>query len=98
MSFLKKLFGGTGGGGESAQAAEPVDYKGFAIYPEPIKEGGVFRVSARIEKNIDGELRSQRLVRADTVNVKDDAMQAGVTKSKQVIDEQGDRLFDGPNA
>ena len=55
MSFLKKLFGG--GGGSSAAPAEM--HNGFAIYAEPLKDGGTYRIAARIEKEIDGELKVQ---------------------------------------
>ena len=55
MSILSKLFGGSGA---SKPAADPVVYEGFAIYPEPIAEGGQHRIAARIEKEIGGELKS----------------------------------------
>lgn len=97
MSFLKKLFGG-GGGDSAAAEAEPVEYKGFSIYPEPINEGSVHRIAARIEKEVDGEVKSQRLIRADTTTSRDEAASISETKARQVIDEQGDRLFNGPNA
>lgn len=99
MSFLKKLFGGGNGGGDGgASKAEPVEHNGFQIYAEPIKEGSVFRIAARIEKLVDGEARSQQLIRADTTNSQDEAIDSSVRKAKQVIDEQGDRLFDGQSA
>ena len=51
MSFLKRLFGGGSGdsGGSREPAAEAEDYNGFRITPEPIPEGGQFRLAARIE-------------------------------------------------
>ncbi len=94
MSFLKKLFGGGG----AAKAAEPVEYEGFAIYAEPIDEGGVFRVAARIEKTVDGETRSAQMVRSDTLNGRDAAIEATINKAKQVINERGNVLFDSPRA
>ncbi len=97
MSFLKKLFGG-GDGSAGAPSVDPVEYEGYAIYPEPIKEGSVFRISARIEKTIDGAHKTQTLVRADTVNSVEAANDMSVNKAKQVINERGDKLFDGPNA
>ena len=66
MSFFKKLLGG--GKEHGGPRFDPVDHNGFTIYPDPIPEGGVFRVAARIEKLVDGETRSQGLVRADTAN------------------------------
>lgn len=87
MSLLSRLFGG--GGGAKPPAAEPETYKGFTIHPEPIREGQVFRISARIEK--DG--RSHTLIRADTLADRDGAVTASLGKARQLIDEQGDRLF-----
>lgn len=96
MSFLKKLFGGGDGG--SAPEVEPVDYNGFQIYAEPINEGSVYRVAARIEKDIDGQRCTQQMVRADTLNSVDTAAEMSLNKARQVIDERGERLFDGSNA
>ena len=56
---------------------------------EPIPEGGVFRVSARIEK--DGKVH--KLIRADTISSRDEAIATSTAKARQMIDEQGDRLF-----
>lgn len=89
MSLFSRLFGG----GSSAPKVEPETYDGFNIFAEPTKEPGGFRVSARIEKEIGGELRSHHLVRADVCASEDDARAMSVTKAKLLIDEQGDRLF-----
>ena len=90
MSILSKLFGG--GGGKSA-AAEPVAHEGFRIYPEPQNEGGQYRLQARIEKDVGGELRSHHLIRADVFTSADDAAEAAVAKAKMLIDQLGDGLF-----
>lgn len=91
MSLLSKLFGG--GDKAAAKEAEPENYKGFNIFAEPISEGGQFRVAARIEKEIDGDLKTHQLIRADLINNRDEATTASTNKAKQIIDEQGDRLF-----
>lgn len=96
MSFLKKLFGGGDPKTEEKLAeVEPVLHKDFQIFADPIKEGSVYRVAARIEKETDGERRSQRMVRADTTNSFDEAAEVAVFKAKQVIDQQGEGLFQG---
>lgn len=87
MSLLKKLFGG--GDAPVQKAAEPTTYKDFAIRPDPVKDGGQYRISAHIEK--DG--KSHHLIRADTLASLDEATEASVRKAKQMIDEQGDRLL-----
>lgn len=90
MSWLSRIFGGSG-----AVKSEPeaVEYKGFSIYPEPISEGGNFRISARIEKTVDGAEKVHQLIRSDTLNGLEVAVEASIGKAKQMIDEQGDRLF-----
>ncbi len=89
MSLLSRLFGGKPKAGAPAPASEAEDYKGFRVTPKPIREGGQYRVAARIEK--DG--RAHELVRADTMASLDDATAISLSKAKQMIDEQGERLF-----
>jgi len=89
--FFSKLFGG--GDAKSPAQAEPEVYKDFAIFPDPISEGGQFRVCALIEKEIDGDLKSHKMIRADTLGDHGAAVEASIGKAKQMIDEQGDRLF-----
>lgn len=87
MSILSRLFGG--GGGAAKEAATPEEYDGFAITPEPIREGSNYRVAALIEK--DG--KTHNLVRADTMTDRDEAVRISLLKARQMIDEQGDALF-----
>jgi hypothetical protein len=88
MSLFKRLLGGS-----PPPAAEPTEYKGFEITPGPIKEGSTYRIAARIEKEVGGELKSHQLIRADTLGDLDAANEASLNKARQVIDEQGERLF-----
>lgn len=90
MSFLKKLFGG---GSAKASAAAAEMHEGYIIQPAPMPEGGQFRLCAEIRKEIDGEMKTHRLIRADMFASADQAVEASVIKAKQVIKEQGDRLF-----
>lgn len=87
MSLFSKLFGG-GSKTPDPQAASE-DYKGYKITPQPAKEGPRYRVGARIEK--DG--KTHDLIRADTMEDLNSANEASVGKAKQMIDEQGDRIF-----
>ena len=90
MSWLSRLFGQ---GDAPGKSAEPVVYQDFAIFPEPIRDGGKWRVGARIEKEIAGELKTHQLIRADTLESEEAAIEVSTRKAKQVIDEQGERLF-----
>lgn len=87
MSLLSRLFGGPAK--EKAPAAEPIDYKGFAVTPDPAKVSDGWRIGATIEK--DG--RSHTLIRADTLRDRDGAVEASIMKARQMIDQQGERLF-----
>ncbi|MCV6822978.1 MULTISPECIES: HlyU family transcriptional regulator [Halocynthiibacter] len=89
MSLFSKLFGG----GEKPEP-KPVEYKGFDIFPDLMAEGGKYRLSARIEKTVDGERKTCAVIRADVFDSKDQAESISIDKAKQVIDEQGDRIFD----
>lgn len=95
MSFLKKLFG-LGGGDSDAQSAAPAeteDYEGFTIAATPYKEAGQFQLCGVISKVIDGERREHRFVRADRFAGQDDAVQMTLMKARQIIDQQGERIF-----
>lgn len=91
MSLLSRLFGG-GGPPKPRHASET--YKDFTITPDPAREGQTFRIGARIAKDIGGETKTHTLIRADTLNDEETAVAASLNKAKQLIDEQGDRLFD----
>lgn len=88
MSLLKKLFGGSG-----PKAPEPVTHEGFLIFPDSQAEGSNFRLGARIEKEIGGELKVHQMIRADTFQTVDAANEAAVLKAKLMIDQMGERLF-----
>ena len=85
MALFSKLFGG----GRTPEPAIPETYKDFAITPDPQKESGGWRLAAKVEK--DGQ--EYTLIRSDVLQTKEQADAASVAKAKQVIDEQGDRLF-----
>ena len=93
MSFLSKLFGGGGTGEGPAKAAAEEDYKGFTIKATPMAVGGEHQLCGVIEKEIGGELKSYKFVRADRFGSREDAATRSVDKARQLIDEQGDQLF-----
>ena len=90
MALLSRLFGRKP---SSVPDAKPEAYEGFAIYPEPIKEGQRWRIAARIEKDVAGERRVHQLIRADVVDGHDEACSTSVRKAKQMIDQMGDDIF-----
>jgi hypothetical protein len=92
MPFWSRLFGGKPAEAP-AGASSSEEHKGFRITPKPIREGGQFRVAARIEKEVGGVVRTHELVRSDTLSSLDDATALSVAKARQMIDEQGEGLF-----
>jgi len=94
MSFLKSLFGG----GKSAEAgpAKAVaedEYKGFMIKATPMAVGGEHQLAGTIEKQFGGETKSYKFVRADRLSTREEAASRALDKGRQIIDEQGDKLF-----
>lgn len=88
MSFLKKLFGG------KPEAETPIEtYKDFRIIPAPMPEGSKYRLSARIEKDVNGEVKTHLVIRADTFDSLEQANAVSLSKARQVIDEQAKTLF-----
>ena len=90
MSLFSRLFGGKSSAKDAVAATE---YKEFRIIPELMPEGREFRLAARIEKEIEGETKVHQLIRADTIAGQEAVIAASIAKAKQMIDEQGDRLF-----
>jgi len=94
MSFLKRLFGGgeSGGRGPAAES-EPVEYKGFSIRATPFKDGGQLQCCGVISKEIGGEMKEHRFIRADKFSSVDEATPIILRKGQQIVDEQGERMF-----
>ena len=96
MSFWKKLFGG-GDAVDSAPAGDKTlgeeAYKGFLIKAIEMKAGSELQLAGTIEKEIAGELKSYRFVRADRMSSRDDVTALALSKGKQIIDEQGEKIF-----
>jgi len=95
MSFWKSLFGG--GTDTSAPAGDKVlgeeSYKGFLIKAIEMKAGSELQLAGTIEKDIAGELKNYRFVRADRMSSRDDVTALALSKGKQIIDEQGEKIF-----
>ncbi len=93
MSFFKKLFGG----GNSEPAGDKVlgeeSYKGFAIKAIEMKAGSELQLAGIIEKDIGGELKTYRYIRADRMSSLDDLIPLALSKGRQIIDEQGEGIY-----
>lgn len=96
MSFFKKLFGGgqaatTEPAGDKVMGEE--SYKGHLIKAIEMKAGGELQLAGTIEKDIGGELKLYRFIRADRMNSRDDLIALALSKGRQIIDEQGDHIY-----
>ncbi len=92
MSFLKRIFGGSDGGGE-VRGSDPEEYKGFTIRATPYKAEGGYQCSGVITREIGGEVKEHTFVRADRCQSLDDAIGISLTKARQIVDQQGERMF-----
>lgn len=93
MSFLKRLFGGGGSEGASDAPAAREDYKGYTVEATPFAAEGQFQVCGTIAKTIDGEAKRHRFIRADRFASKEEAASFSLVKARQIIDQNGDRVF-----
>jgi hypothetical protein len=82
-----------GGGAGDAETAPAVEYKGYRIRPAPYRTDSVYQTAGIIEKDTPEGVKEHRFVRADTHPSKDDAITFAISKAKQIIDLQGDRIF-----
>ena len=96
FSKLKDIFSRLSGGvagPEAAAAAAEVEYKGYLIRPASYKNNGQYQTSGTIRKETPEGVKEHKFIRADTYASLDDANAFAIMKAKQLIDQQGDRMF-----
>ena len=82
-----------GGRPSNGPAIQTVEYKGYRIKPAPYRANDQYQTAGVIEKDAPEGLKTHRFVRADTHHSRDDAIAFALSKAKQIIDLQGDRMF-----
>ena len=92
MSLWSALFGGRGAAGE--KISDPVEYKGYVIRAAPFKNNGQYQTAGFIARDIGGVRKEHRFIRADAYATYDDAVNFTLGKARQIVDLQGDRIFD----
>lgn len=92
-SLLARLFGSAESGARTAPAIASTAYKGYYITPAPYAAKGQFQTAGLIEKDFESGRKEHRFIRAETHPTLDDAVSFTLAKGKQIIDEQGDRIF-----
>ena len=93
MSFLKKLFGGGTEESGSSKVLETDSYKDFTIRAIEMRAGSEFQLCGEIEKGQGEDTKVHRFIRADRLSSPEQAASSALGKARQIIDEQGDRLF-----
>ncbi|WP_108397165.1 HlyU family transcriptional regulator [Devosia submarina] len=95
MSFWKNLFGGGSSNAEPAgdKVLGEESHKGFLIKAIEMKAGSELQLAGTIEKEIGGELKIYRFVRADRMSSREDLVTLAIAKGRQIIDEQGEAIF-----
>ncbi len=94
--WLRRLMAPMSNEAEAQESEAAVEYKGCSIRPAPRRQGPQWLTAGVIAKQFPDGVREHHFIRADTHGAKDDAMAFSITKAKQIIDEQGDRLFPTP--
>lgn len=96
MSMLKELWDRLMGArsGSEEVAAQVVEYKGYRIRPAPYQSGSQYQTAGSIEKDFPTGPKEHRFVRAESHPSRDDAIEFSVLKARQIIDQQGDRMFE----
>ena len=87
--LLARLFGNAAAPPEE----DPVEYEGYRIRPTPYRRQGQYQTCGVIEKEIAGERKEHRFIRAELHPSQEAAVEFSTAKAKQIIDEQGKRIF-----
>ncbi len=95
MSFLKKLFGGGSGpsGPSETKPVKTLEYQGYVITATPYQESGQYQTCGVVSKEMDGERKEHRFIRADRFSEQDAAADHAILKGRQLVDQVGDAMF-----
>jgi hypothetical protein len=94
MGFFKQIAQLISAKAAPAAVFPTLEYKGFSITPQPMKDGGQFRISAIIEKEEGGAHKQHQFIRSDTFASAEQAAELTLPKCKMFIDQMGDKMFD----
>ena len=87
FKFIKNRFA-QGADSKAASRDRAVNYEGCTIIPVPRKTGNGWTTEGDIEREVDGEVRSEHFIRAETHTDAEQAISHTITKAKRIIDEQ----------
>ncbi len=92
-NFLRHLMAPKRKEATDRESEKAVDYKGYTIRPILYLEGSQWLTAGVITKQFADGVKEHRFIRADKHGTKDDAEAFSIAKAKQIVDEQGDKLF-----
>ncbi len=95
--FLRRFIAPKKKKATSRESERALDYQGYTIRPTPNREGSQWFTEGVITKEFADGVKERRYIRADMHSSKEIADAFAIVKAKQMIDEQGDRLFDEEN-
>jgi hypothetical protein len=90
FKLIKNQFA-RGADSEVASRDRAIEYEGFTIIPAPRKTSNGWTTEGDIEREVDGEARSEHFIRAETHTDPEQAISHTITKAKRIIDEQRSR-------
>ncbi|MDN3716069.1 HlyU family transcriptional regulator [Vibrio breoganii] len=91
MGWFSRLFGSSEA--PKQVAVEPIEYKGYLIYAEPIAEGGQYRIAGRITLGEGDSIKTHRFIRSDLLGNEGDANELMIKKAQMLIDQMGETIF-----
>jgi hypothetical protein len=94
MSFWKSLFGGSAARDSAEKVGTPEHYNGFTIRAAPFKSGAHYQAAGYIAKEVAGIRKEHHFIRADSYASYEDAAAFSLTKARQIVDLQGERIFE----
>ncbi|MFT7052533.1 MAG: hypothetical protein ACJAU1_000078 [Psychromonas sp.] len=94
MEFFKKIGQLMSPKPAPAAVFPTLEYKGFTITPQPMKDNGQFRVAAMIEKGEGDTLQQHHFIRSDCQVSAEETAKLTLLKCKIFIDQIGAKMFD----
>lgn len=92
--LFRNLFGRGDAAPAPAEApSAATEYNGYLIHPAPRRQGSGWLIAGLITKAFPDGAKEHQFIRADTYTDRTDAVAFCIHKAKQIIDEQGDDIF-----
>ncbi|MGQ0663645.1 MAG: HlyU family transcriptional regulator [Pseudomonadota bacterium] len=91
--FLRRLVNPKQGEASRPEPVAAVEYNGYSIRPTPRRQGSEWLTAGVIAKQFPDGVKEHQFIRVDTHANQADAANFSIYKAKQIIDEQGDKMF-----